>query len=157
MARTGRGMPHRAPSYPTYSPAAPVVQDTYDAYNAEKKAKYVMPRPHYRSLHATGISLPDRGRACSLGRSRRRLTHLKKIKDELGPETEITSPIVPQPAQASVSTAAAPASHSDREAVHVIIEEFISAKVSRDGSLESFDIKGALSCASRTQRLPRSN
>jgi coatomer subunit delta len=129
MARTGRGMPHRTPTYPTYTPAAPVIQDTYDAYNAEKKAK----------------SLPSRGKGMQLGKKSKTTNAFEKIKDELGPETEITSPIAPQPAQASAHAATASSSHStDREAVHITIAESISAKVTRDGTLESFDVKGDL-------------
>lgn len=43
-ARVGRAIPNRQPSYPTYTPtpqAAPA-PDTYDAYNAEKKSRYVV-------------------------------------------------------------------------------------------------------------------
>jgi coatomer subunit delta len=47
MARTGRGIPHRAPSYPTYTAPQTAVPDTYDAYNAEKKTKYAILLLHY--------------------------------------------------------------------------------------------------------------
>jgi coatomer subunit delta len=41
-ARSGRGIPNRTPSYPTYTPTqqSASVPDTYDAYNAEKKSRY---------------------------------------------------------------------------------------------------------------------
>jgi hypothetical protein len=128
-ARMGRGMPHRTPTYPTYTPAAPVIQDTYDAYSADKKAK----------------SLPSRGKGMQLGKKSKTTNAFEKIKDELGPETEITSPVAPQPAQASASAAAASSAPSaNREAVHVTISEIITANVSRDGSLESFSCSGDL-------------
>ena len=131
MARTGRGMPHRTPTYPTYTPAAPVIQDTYDAYSAEKKAK----------------SLPSRGKGMQLGKKSKTTNAFEKIKDELGPETEITSPIAPQPAPVASAATVSASQSADREAVHVTIAESITAKVSRDGTLESFDVKGDLTAA----------
>jgi hypothetical protein len=127
-ARMGRGMPHRTPTYPTYTPSAPVIQDTYDAYNASKQTK----------------TLPSRGKGMQLGKKSKTTNAFEKIKDELGPETEIVSPIAAQPAQTAVHAAATPAQSADRESVHVTIAESISAKVGRDGALESFTATGDL-------------
>jgi len=135
MARSARamgGMP-RAPSYPTYTPTVPTtVPDTYDSYNEAKKA----PKP-----------LSIRGKGMQLGKKSKTGSAFDQIRGELGPEAEVTSPPVTQavPSPQITSPAAARASlSSDREPVHVTINEAITAKLSREGSLDKFEVKGDL-------------
>lgn len=130
-ARTMGGIP-RAPSYPTYTPTVPTtVPDTYDSYNEAKKA----PKP-----------LSIRGKGMQLGKKSKTGSAFDQIRGELGPEAEITSPVpqaIPSP-QAAPAAAARASLSSDREPIHVTINEAITAKLSREGSLDRFEVKGDL-------------
>jgi hypothetical protein len=135
VARNARGMGAiRTPTYQSYTPPAPTttITDTYDSYNAEKKSK----------------SMPMRGKGMQLGKKSKTGNAYDQIRGELGTDAEASSPLVAAPLQspkAAVPAAATRASlSSDREPVHIIIAESISAKLSREGSLESFDVKGDL-------------
>lgn len=132
MTRTGRSNMPTAPSYPTYTPPAPqpAMADTYDSYNAEKN----------KSFQKT---LPARSKGMQLGKKTKTTSMFEQVRGELGPEAE--APLVPQAPQASAPVqAAAPAVSSDREGLHITVSETISAKLSREGSLEAFEVKGDL-------------
>lgn len=126
------GMP-RAPSYPTYTPPAstPSMTDSYDSYNAAKNQSFSKP-------------LATRGKGMQLGKKKTTNT----MFDQLGAEAaEASAPLagVPVPAAPSVQPSV-PASRTstDREGIHVTIGEAISARLSREGDLESFEVKGDL-------------
>jgi hypothetical protein len=135
VARSTRGMGGsvRPAAYQSYTPPVPTttVPDTYDSYNAEKKAK----------------SMPMRGKGMQLGKKSKTGNAYDQIRGELGTDAEASAPLV---APAAPSPKAAPAAStrasisSDREPVHIIIAESISATLSREGSLDSFDVKGDL-------------
>jgi hypothetical protein len=128
----GGGMGMRTSSYPTYTPPPqPVnVPDTYDAYNAEKKKPMAI-----------------RGKGMQLGKKSKTGNAFEQIRGELGPEAEVSSPLV-APTATSPKAAPAPAARaslsSDREAVHIVFAESISANLSREGTLETLDVKGDL-------------
>ncbi|KAK3082083.1 hypothetical protein LTS18_005069 [Coniosporium uncinatum] len=131
--RSGRGaaMP-RTPSYPTYTPPVqPTITDSYDSYAEKNKPS----KP-----------LAMRGKGMQLGKKNKTTSMFEQVRGDLGPEAE--APLVsntPTPVVASPTTPAARASvSSDRESVHVTIAEAISAKLSREGSLDSFEVKGDL-------------
>ncbi|KAF2423809.1 hypothetical protein EJ08DRAFT_652565 [Tothia fuscella] len=140
VARNARGMGAiRTPQYQSYTPPAPTttIPDTYDSYNADKKSK----------------AFPSRGKGLQLGKKSKTGNAYDQIRGELGTDAEASSPLVAAPTQSSPRTAAPTAAaatgtrsslSSDREPVHIIIAESISAKLSREGSLESFDVKGDL-------------
>lgn len=137
MARSGRSAVPRAPSYNTYTPPVPTqnVPDTYDSYNAER--------------NKTSKAMPVRGKGMQLGKKSKTTNAFEQIRGELGPEAEMSSPLVPTaaaaaPAVASPTAATRPSTSGDREAVHITIAESISATLSREGSLESFEVKGDL-------------
>jgi hypothetical protein len=81
-----------------------------------------------------------------LGKKSKTTNAFEQIKGELGPEAEMSAPLVPQASAVASPTTATPArtSVSDREPVHITIAEAISAKVSRDGSIDSFEVNGEL-------------
>jgi coatomer subunit delta len=138
MNRTGRANVPRAPSYNTYTPPVPTqnVPDTYDSYNAER--------------NKATKAMPVRGKGMQLGKKSKTTNAFEQIKSELGPDAESTAPLVPSAPSAATNTAAAsPTANraslsSDREAIHVTIAESISAKFSREGSMETFEVKGDL-------------
>ena len=129
-ARTMGGMP-RAPSY--NPPTVPTtVPDTYDSYNEAKKATK---------------ALPTRGKGMQLGKKSKTGSAFDQIRGELGPEAEIPSPVSPVVSHVPATTATIPARVSlshDREPIHVTVNEAITAKLSREGSLERFEVKGDL-------------
>ncbi|KAJ5226287.1 Clathrin adaptor mu subunit C-terminal [Penicillium chermesinum] len=133
-ARSGnRGIPPRAPSYPAYTPPArPSAPDSYDSYEAEKKKTFAKP-------------LPTRGKGMQLGKKSKATDIYEKVRGELGPQEEDTPLVTPQvstPVQEPVS--ARQSLNADREPIHVTIAETISATLTREGALKSFEVKGDL-------------
>ena len=109
--------------------------DSYDSYTAAKNEKF-------------GKPLASRGKGMQLGKKNKTSSAL----DSLGPEAaEANTPLagVPTPAappvQPSVPAAAGRTSvGTDRESIHITVAEAISARFSREGALEAFEVKGDL-------------
>lgn len=140
MSRASRGGGNaipRAPNYPTYTPtpATPSMPDTYDSYTAAKNEKFSKP-------------LATRGKGMQLGKKNKTGSMFDQVRGDLGAEAEASAPLAGVPAQAAtpVQPAVAPraSTSADRDAVHVTIGEAISAKLSREGAVESFEVKGDL-------------
>jgi coatomer subunit delta len=137
-ARTGSGvgMP-RTPTYPTYTPPAstPSMPDTYDSYTAAKNQTFNKP-------------LASRGKGMQLGKKKAGNSMFEQVRGDLGPEAEASAPLagVPapsaQPIQPSMPAPSASASHGD--GIHITVAEAISARLSREGAIESFEVKGDL-------------
>jgi hypothetical protein len=128
---TGGG---RSPSYPTYTPSVPTtnVTDTYDSYEAEKKK-------------ATGKPLALGKKGMQLGKKNKTNNMYEQVTGEQAPAEE--EPLVAP--KASAPAAAAPASarqstSTDREAIHIVTNETISARLDREGLLKSFEVKGEM-------------
>lgn len=134
VSRTGRNAPPRAPNYPTYTPAARTpTTETYDSYEAEKNKSYKATAP--------------KGKGMQLGKKSKTTDMFERVRGEMGVEAEDTSPLVP------VQAPTAPAEHArssslqsglDRDAIHVTIAETINAKLTREGSVNSIEVKGDL-------------
>ncbi|KAJ5167311.1 Coatomer subunit delta [Penicillium canariense] len=132
--RTGRGVPPRAPNYPIYTPPSrPSVPETYDSYEAEKKKTFAKP-------------LPTRGKGMQLGKKSKATDIYEKVRGDLGPEIEEASPLVTPQASTPVQepTSARESLTADREPIHITIAETISATLTREGALKSFEVKGDL-------------
>ncbi|RYP77703.1 hypothetical protein DL770_007049 [Monosporascus sp. CRB-9-2] len=130
-ARSGRGMP-RTPVYPTYTPPTrPTPADTYDSYEAEKN----------RATKAPTL----KGKGMQLGKKSKTTDMFERVRGDIGADVD-DSPLVPT---APAPTAAEPAPRAsttmDRDAIHVTINESISAKLSREGSVNSLTVSGDLS------------
>ena len=128
----------RAPSYPTYTPPAttPSMPDTYDSYTAAKNEKF-------------GKPLATRGKGMQLGRKTKTGSMFEAVRGDLGPEAEANTPLAGVPSQAAPPiqpSVAAPAVRAsmERESIHVTVAEAISAKLSREGAIENFEVKGDL-------------
>nr|POE73072.1 coatomer subunit delta [Quercus suber] len=127
----------RTPTYPTYTPtpAAPAMTDSYDTYTAAKNQSFNKP-------------LASRGKGMQLGKKKTTSTMFDAVRGDLGPEAESNAPLagVPAPAAAPVQTpvVARGNTNADRESIQVTIAEAISARLSREGSLELFEVKGDL-------------
>lgn len=136
VSRSGRGnVPTRAPSYPTYTPPVrPAANDTYDSYEAEKNKKYA-------------ASSAPKGKGMQLGKKSKTTDMFDKVRSEMGVEAEDTTPLVPvtaSVAQSHHSRNASLQSAGGRDGIHVTISETINAKLSREGSVSSIEIKGDL-------------
>ena len=71
----------------------------------------------------------------------------ERVKEDLGTQSEESAPLVSnsQPIAATEKAPSARVSTSaDREAIHATVDEQISARLSRDGLLKSFSVKGNL-------------
>lgn len=90
--------------------------------------------------------LPTRGKGMQLGKKSKATDIYEKVRGDLGPEVEEESPLVtPQvatPVQEPVS--ARESLTADREPIHVTIAETISANLTREGALKSYEVKGDL-------------
>ena len=82
-----------------------------------------------------------------LGKKSKNTDLFEKVRGEMGTEAEESAPLVSNtPSVAAAAQAPAPrlSSSLDRDAIHVTVSEKISAKLSRDGSLKSFEVTGDL-------------
>jgi len=129
-ARAGRGNIPRAPVYPTYTPPVrPAVTESYDTYEAEKnKSKFTAPK----------------GKGMQLGKKSKTTDMFERVRGEMGHEVE--EPLVPVVHEAPESAAAVPRASTtlDRDAIHITLNEAITAKLSREGGLNSLAISGDL-------------
>lgn len=143
MSRAGRGgsvvgATSRSSPFPTYTPpvAKPSMPDTYDSYTAAKNEKF-------------GKALPSRGKGMQLSKKNKTDSMFEAARGELGAEAEASTPLagLPTPAAHPVQpNVVAPRSSTgiDRDGIHVTVAEAISAKLSREGAIESFEVKGDL-------------
>ena len=129
----GRGVTPKVPSYPTYTPPSrPSVPDLYDSYEAERTKSFSKP-------------LASRGKGMQLGKKSKNTHIFEKVRGDLGPEAEEDSaPLVAPSAAVETKTASARPSLDAASPVSVVIAEYISAKLSREGTLKSFEVKGDL-------------
>ena len=136
MTRSGRsGQTPRTPQFPTYqappttkSPAIP----SFDSYEAEKKKTFA--------------SAP-KGKGMQLGKKSKTTDMFEKVRNELGAPEE-SAPLISSSSAPSASTSSrqtpAPAASDSLYPINVTINETISAEVSREGAIRSFEVKGDL-------------
>lgn len=81
-----------------------------------------------------------------LGKKSKTTDMFERVKGEMGAEAEEATPLIQaHTTPAAVEhTPAAPVSSLDHDAIHVTIAETISAKISREGALNSLEVKGDL-------------
>lgn len=136
VSRSGRNAAPRTPVYPTYTPPArSAVTESYDSYEAEK--------------NKTFKSSASKGKGMQLGKKSKTTDMFERVKGDLGAEAEETAstPLVPNnPAVATAETthSSRVSSSVDRDSVHVTIQETINAKLSREGAVNSIEVKGDL-------------
>ncbi|KAI9753555.1 MAG: hypothetical protein M4579_005097 [Chaenotheca gracillima] len=134
VSRSGRAAVPRAPSYPTYTPPSrQSVPETYDSYEAEKNKGFKTAAPKAKGMQ--------------LGKKSKTTDMFERVRGEMGAEAEDSTPLVSnaQPIVPAEKPAATRTSASlDREKVHVTVFETISATLSREGNLKSFEAKGDL-------------
>jgi len=151
MSRSGRSAAPRAPSYPTYTPPPrPAGISTYDSYEAEKaksfKSVSKLVYSSLRMLIGCRATAP-KGKGMQLGKKSKTTDMFERVRGDLGTQVEESASLVSnsQPITATEKASSARVSTStDREAIHVTIGEKISARLSRDGILKSFNVKGDL-------------
>lgn len=82
-----------------------------------------------------------------LGKKSKTTDMFEKVRGDLGATAEESSPLVSN-SQPSVQVDKAPSARAstsvDRESIHITIAESITAKMSREGSMTSFSVKGDL-------------
>jgi hypothetical protein len=82
-----------------------------------------------------------------LGKKSKTTDMFERVRGDLGVQAEESAPLVSN-AQPIINTqAVAPSRTSaslDRDAIHITVQESISAKLSREGTLKSFSVKGDL-------------
>lgn len=82
-----------------------------------------------------------------LGKKSKTTDMFERVRGDLGTQAEDSAPLVSnsQPIMAAEKAPSARVSSSaDRDAIHATVDEKISAKLSRDGILKSFGVKGDL-------------
>lgn len=101
-------------------------------------------RPLRLILHRASA---PRGKGMQLGKKSKTTDMFERVRGDMGAEVEETasSPLIPNhPTQAAAEQPPHTPSALDRDAIHVTISESINAKLSRDGSLNSLEVKGDL-------------
>jgi hypothetical protein len=147
MGGMGRTQSFTPTTY-TPPPSTPSMTDSYDSYTAAKNEKF-------------GKPMPARGKGMQLGKKNKTGSMFDAVRGDLGPEAEASAPLagVPAPAapsiQPNVTSPGGARSSIDRDGIHVTVAEAISARLSREGAIEFFEVKGDLqlriSDASMTQ------
>ena len=85
------------------------------------------------------------GKGMHLGKKSRTNNIFEQVRGDLPEEPDVSTPLASSAAPQPVSKSSARNSLSgDREGVHVIVSESISARLSREGSMESFEVGGNL-------------
>ena len=143
-------MTPRTPSYPAYTPPArPAGQDTYDTYEAEKNKTFKWVQIKLRCTHANNrfrAAVP-KGKGMQLGKKSKTTDMFERVKGDFGAQAEESAPLVSHSQPVAPAEKAVPTRTStslDQDAIHVTIHESISAKISREGSLKAFSVKGDL-------------
>lgn len=134
-ASYGRGVPPKMPQQPTYTP--PVrPETTYDTYEAEKN----------KTTSKFGSSRPTKG--MQLGKKSKTSHAFAKVQQDLGPEAEEhpTSHHETDLPDRTLPTATTNNTHdlSTTPPILISLTETLSAKLSREGALKSFEVKGDL-------------
>ncbi|CAK7198189.1 coatomer subunit delta [Sporothrix eucalyptigena] len=131
-ARRGISSAPRTPVYPTYTPPVQTTTETYDSYEAEKKKN----RP----------TTTLKGKGMQLGKKSKTTDMFERVRGELGAEADlhVAAPApAPQPA-AEHSTVGRSSTTLDRDAIHIVVNESVNAKLTRDGVVNSLAISGDL-------------
>ncbi|EQL00220.1 Clathrin adaptor, mu subunit [Ophiocordyceps sinensis CO18] len=130
-ARSGRGGISRTPVYPTYQPPSrPTASDGYDTYEAEKNKAYNKPS----ALKGKGMQLGKRSKTTDM---------FERVRGDMGGEVD-NAPVVATSSAAAEAAEPRISSTLDRDAIHVIVSEVISAKLTREGAVNSLAISGDL-------------
>lgn len=90
--------------------------------------------------------LPTRGKGMQLGKKSKATDIYEKVRGDMGPEIEEESPLVASQASAPMHDipSARESFNVDREPIQLTIAETVSATLTRDGALKSFEVKGDL-------------
>ncbi|KAF7880905.1 uncharacterized protein EAF02_006796 [Botrytis sinoallii] len=134
VSRSGRSAIPSRPQYPTYTPPMQSANtETYDSYEAAKNKTFKASAP--------------KGKGMQLGKKSKTTDMFERVRGDMGAEVEetVSSPLIPNhPTSAAAEQPPHTPSAMDRDAIHVTISESINAKLSRDGSLNSLEVKGDL-------------
>lgn len=88
--------------------------------------------------------IPTRGKGMQLGKKSKTTDIYEKVREDLGPEAEESAPLVSPQAVTPVVPESQASLSSERAAVQLTVAETISAKLTREGALKSFEVKGDL-------------
>lgn len=124
------GMP-RSPSYPSYNAPSQSNTSTYDSYEAEKNKSFSKP-------------LAPKAKGMQLGKKSKTTDIFERVRGDMGGEIDDSPLVTPAPVQHAETAEPRVSSTLDRDAIHVTISETISAKLSREGAVNSLAISGDL-------------
>ncbi|EEU43283.1 uncharacterized protein NECHADRAFT_71173 [Fusarium vanettenii 77-13-4] len=126
----GSGMP-RTPVYPSYtSTSQSSAANTYDSYEAEKNKSS---RP-----------LAPKAKGMQLGKKSKTTDMFERVRGDMGGEIDDSPLVTPAPAHHVETPEPRLSSTLDRDAIHITVSEAISAKLSREGAVNSLSISGDL-------------
>ncbi|KAF3913852.1 hypothetical protein ABW21_db0202852 [Orbilia brochopaga] len=132
MGSMGSSMRSGGGGYPTYQPvtqASPAATSTYDSYEAERNK-------------STKAAAP-KGKGMQLGRKSNTSSMFDRVRADMGPEAasenaSLISNQAPAPVEASPRTSM----QSSHDGISVTIQESLSAELTREGVLKSYEVKG---------------
>ncbi|KAF4983887.1 hypothetical protein FZEAL_828 [Fusarium zealandicum] len=127
----GGGM-SRSSAYPSYSsPSQSSPANTYDSYEAEKNKSF-------------GKPLAPKAKGMQLGKKSKTTDMFERVRGDMGGEIDDSPLVTPAPVQHVETPEPRISSTMDRDAIHVAVSETISAKLSREGAVNSLAITGDL-------------
>ena len=94
-----------------------------------------------------GRTSAAKGKGMQLGKKSKTTDMFERVRGDLGDQAEESAPLISnaQPISTVQKPSSARNSTSiDRDAIHITVAESISAKISREGTLQSFNVKGDL-------------
>ncbi|KAF4123248.1 coatomer subunit delta, partial [Geosmithia morbida] len=130
-ARTGRAVAPRAPNYPTYTPPSKPSAEITNSYEAEKNKSFNKP-------------VAPKGKGMQLGKKSKTTDMFERVRGDIGVEADDTPLVTPQPSAPAAEAGPRISSTLDRDAIHVTVSESVSAKLSREGSVNSLAVSGDL-------------
>lgn len=153
-ARTGRPSAPRTPVYPTYTTTAKdtaIREDIRNAYDAEKNKTFnkyapIIHIPHTKPATDPSPSRPlaPKGKGMQLGKKSKTTDMFERVRGDMGGEIDDSPLIAPTPVAAAAPEEPRQSSTLDRDAIHVTVSETISAKLSREGAVNSLSVTGDL-------------
>lgn len=87
-----------------------------------------------------------KGKGMQLGKKSKTTDMFERVRGDLGPEADTSAPLVSTQAAANTEKESAEATRTslDKDAIHIVVGEAISAKFDKEGTMKSLGVKGDL-------------
>lgn len=108
-----------------------------------RPSMYLGPRPVRHTLTWHRFTAP-KGKGMQLGKKSKTTDMFERVRGEMGHEVDDTPLIAPAASSPVAAEAPRHSTTMDRDAIHITVSEAISAKLSREGAINSLTVSGDL-------------